>query len=118
MTESLSGPGTSSKGRVAWESEAEKTRKRKSQGIGTKIKNPARRGRRIGLSAQVYFCETCPKRDVPGFRQDEFFELDFDPGKAEAAAGGPGKIRGEPFEQFAGDAAGFGLKNFAEGVLS
>ena len=31
VTESLSGPGTSSKGRVAWESEAEKTRKRKSQ---------------------------------------------------------------------------------------
>ena len=33
---------------------------------------------------------------MPGFRQNEFFEPDFDPGKAEAAAGGPGKIRGEP----------------------
>ena len=54
---------------------------------------------------------------MPGFRQNEFFELDFDPGKAEAAAGGPGKIRGEPFQQFAGDAAGFGLQNLAERVV-
>ena len=38
-------------------------------------------------------------------------------GKAEAAAGGPGKIRGEPFEQLAGDAAGLGLKDFTEGVV-
>ena len=49
--------------------------------------------------------EASPKGDVPGFRQDEFFELDFDPGKAEAAAGGESKIRGKPFQQFAGDAA-------------
>ena len=58
-----------------------------------------------------------PEERRAGFRQDEFFELDFDPGKAEAAAGGPGKIRGEPFEQFAGDAAGFGLEHLAKGVI-
>ena len=54
---------------------------------------------------------------MAGLRQDELFELDFDPGKPEASAGDPGQIRGEPFEQFAGDAAGFGLKDFTEGVV-
>ena len=54
---------------------------------------------------------------MPGFRQDEFFEFDFDPRKAKPAAGGPGEIRGEAFQEFAGGAAGFDLEDLTEGVI-
>ena len=54
---------------------------------------------------------------MPGFRQNEFFEFNFDPGKAEAAASDVGEVGGKPLEKLAGDAAGFGLEHLAKGVI-
>ena len=81
------------------------------------VKNYGRRGSRIRSRPQVLPGEAGPERDMPGFRQNEFFEFNFDPGKAEAAASDVGEVGGKPLEKLAGDAAGFGLKNFAKGVV-
>jgi len=54
---------------------------------------------------------------MPSLRQDELFELDFDPGKAKAATGNPGEIGGQTFQQFARGFAGLSAENLAEGVV-
>ena len=54
---------------------------------------------------------------MAGLRQDELFELDFDPGKPEASAGDPGQIRGEAFQQFARDTTGLRAEDLAESVV-
>jgi len=54
---------------------------------------------------------------VAGLGENEFLQFQFNPGKVEAAASGPGEVGGEPLEQLAGDATGLGLKNLAERVV-
>lgn len=54
---------------------------------------------------------------MSGFRENELFEFDFDPGKTEAADGRTGEIRGEAFQQFAGSSTGLGPKQVAKGMV-
>ena len=54
---------------------------------------------------------------MSGFRENELFEFDFDPGKTEAADGRTGEIRGEAFQQFAGSSMGLSPKQVAEGMV-
>ena len=54
---------------------------------------------------------------MAGFGQNEFFELDLDPGELKTATGHAGQIHGQSLQKFAGKPPGFSLQNLAQGMV-
>ena len=54
---------------------------------------------------------------MPCFRENELFQLQFDPGKSKAAASRAGEIRGQAFQEFSWGSTGFGPEQIGEGMV-